>query len=158
MYRNLKFLHMTDFFSTDTVLVSVTNIRYAQALSKDSLSLSKDSLCARQSRLLQPEAAARCGRESVGNTWSCSMLMMNNLIMTLMMHWFHSAYPTDGPSLCWNGLCLSVCHQFNFSTEGTFRSLWKDVRPHILTLEYACLSVRPCPSPKGPRAITLSNG
>ena len=29
MYRNLKFLHMTDFFSTDTVLVSVTNIRYA---------------------------------------------------------------------------------------------------------------------------------
>ena len=28
MYRNLKFLHMTDFFSTDTVLVSVTNIRY----------------------------------------------------------------------------------------------------------------------------------
>ena len=29
MYRNLKFLHMTNFFSTDTVLVSVTNIRYA---------------------------------------------------------------------------------------------------------------------------------
>ena len=29
MYRNLKFLHMTDFFSTDTVLVSVTNMRYA---------------------------------------------------------------------------------------------------------------------------------
>ena len=28
MYRNLKFLHMADFFSTDTVLVSVTNIRY----------------------------------------------------------------------------------------------------------------------------------
>ena len=28
MYRNLKFLHMTDFFSTDTVLVSVTNMRY----------------------------------------------------------------------------------------------------------------------------------
>ena len=28
MYRNLKFLHMTDFFSTDTVRVSVTNIRY----------------------------------------------------------------------------------------------------------------------------------
>ena len=28
MYRNLKFLHMIDFFSTDTVLVSVTNIRY----------------------------------------------------------------------------------------------------------------------------------
>ena len=28
MYRNLKFLHMTDFFCTDTVLVSVTNIRY----------------------------------------------------------------------------------------------------------------------------------
>ena len=30
MYRNLKFLHMTDFFSTDTVLVSVTNMRYEQ--------------------------------------------------------------------------------------------------------------------------------
>ena len=29
MYRNLKFLHMTDFFSTDTVRESVTNIRYA---------------------------------------------------------------------------------------------------------------------------------
>ena len=28
MYRNLKFLHMTDFFSTDTVRVSVTNMRY----------------------------------------------------------------------------------------------------------------------------------
>ena len=28
MYRNLKFLHMTAFFSTDTVLVSVTNMRY----------------------------------------------------------------------------------------------------------------------------------
>ena len=27
--QNLKFLHMTDFFSTDTVLVSVTNMRYA---------------------------------------------------------------------------------------------------------------------------------
>ena len=30
MYRNLKFLHMTDFFSTDTVLVSVTNMRYGK--------------------------------------------------------------------------------------------------------------------------------
>ena len=32
MYRNLKFLHMTDFFSTDTVRVSVTNIRYVFSL------------------------------------------------------------------------------------------------------------------------------
>ena len=32
MYRNLKFLHMTDFFSTDTVRVSVTNIRYVSSL------------------------------------------------------------------------------------------------------------------------------
>ena len=31
MYRNLKFLHMTDFFSTDTARESVTNIRYAQS-------------------------------------------------------------------------------------------------------------------------------
>ena len=28
MYRNLKFVHMTDFSSMDTVCVSVTNIRY----------------------------------------------------------------------------------------------------------------------------------
>ena len=32
MYRNLKFLHMTDFFSTDTVRVSVTNMRYAKCV------------------------------------------------------------------------------------------------------------------------------
>ena len=33
MSRNLKFLHMTYFFSTDTVRESVTNIRYAHLMS-----------------------------------------------------------------------------------------------------------------------------
>ena len=34
MYRNLKFLHMTDFFSTDTVRESVTNMRSAHDMFK----------------------------------------------------------------------------------------------------------------------------
>ena len=43
MYRNLKFLHMTNFFSTDTVLVSVTNIRYV-SVSLDCLRVSVSKL------------------------------------------------------------------------------------------------------------------
>ena len=39
MYRNLKFLHMIDFFSTDTIRESVTNIRYGFVPSKSILVL-----------------------------------------------------------------------------------------------------------------------
>ena len=63
MYRNLKFLHMTDFFSTDTVLVSVTNIRYAERC----LQMRCATMC--HERFLSTKEAAL----KIGNCISCNV-------------------------------------------------------------------------------------